>query len=149
MITPFYFESPEVAYSKTRTTKFDFKTLTRLKAFAKKSSYKTCRLCLHKDIKEKVHQMVIIHNKSAIIPVHKHLQSEEVISVISGSAELKLFEDNGSVSKQIRLDQLNHIFCCIPRNTFHTLNIKTEWFIFKETILGPFKSNNMVLSSWT
>lgn len=92
--------------------------------------------------------MIILHNKKVEVSVHKHLKSDEVLNVLSGAAKLLLYDDNGNISKTIKLSPSSCFLLKIPKNVFHTIIIESDWFLFQETIMGPFKLENTIYASW-
>ncbi len=142
------FESPEVIYCKEKIVEVSNDWIKLLTKHASLSPRKTCRLCLHSSKNSTLHQMVILHNKITHVPIHKHLHSEEIINVFSGSAVIKFYDNNGVVSKTIKLSQDNCLTVKIPKNVFHSLIVKSDWFLFQEIIKGPFKPKNTKLASW-
>lgn len=91
-----------------------------------------------------MHQMIIMHHKSVQVPIHKHLKSDEVLNILSGSAQLSLYKDNGTIFKQVKLSNLACFSFRVPVNYLHSLKINSEWFLFQETILGPFEPKNTI-----
>lgn len=136
------FESPEVIYFADKSIEFSDKWVTVLKENAILSPRKTCRLCLHKDKESSLHQMIILHNETVKVPIHRHLKSDEIVTVLSGSATIILFKKDGDVSRTVKMDQKDCMSFRIPKNVYHTIKVDTEWFLFQETILGPFRPEN-------
>lgn len=110
-----------------------------------------CRLCLHDNADAPLHEMLIVHKKGNYIPPHKHLHSDESCYIVDGEGAMILFDDNGEV---INCQFLNNDaksgrnFQRTPVNTLHSLYVESEYFIFKETVLGPFDSKNYFEPGW-
>ena len=144
----YYFESPEVIYSNEKITEVSNQWIKLLSKQASLSPRKTCRLCLHKNKESLLHQMIILHSRTVHVPIHKHLHSDEILNVFSGSAIINFYKDNGMIFKTVKLSQNNCLTVTIPKDIFHSVKIKSNWFLFQEVINGPFKPKNTKLASW-
>ena len=69
----------------------------------KKTSGDRSRVCMHKNINERFHEMFIVLLKNCYIRPHKHLKKSESLSVIDGEADAIIFDDKGKVTKKIEL----------------------------------------------
>lgn len=123
--------------------------------FKKKSGLnkrKRIRLCTHGGIKDRLHEMLIVHAKDAYVRPHKHLGKAESLHIIEGSADLVLFDDKGKISNVIRLgDYLSgdKFYYRISKPVFHMLFIRSKIVVFHETTSGPFIKSNTVASEWS
>lgn len=141
-------ESPEVIYSHEEITEVSSQWIRLLTKQASLSPRKTCRLCVHRNKDSVIHQMIILHSKSVTVPVHKHLHSDEILNVFSGSAILNFYKNNGVISKTIKLSQEKCFAVTIPKDIFHSLIIESDWFLFQEIIMGPFTPKNTEFANW-
>ena len=144
----YYFESPEVIYSNEKITEVSNQWIKLLTKHASLSPRKTCRLCLHTNKASVLHQMIILHNKTVHVPIHRHLHSDEILNVFTGSAIINFYKSNGVISKTIKLSKKNCLTVTIPKGIFHSLTIKSNWFLFQEIIGGPFIPKNTELANW-
>lgn len=113
---------------------------------------KRIRLCAHECIKDKLHEMFIVHARDAYIRPHKHLRNAESVHVIEGLADLILFDDKGDITDVIRLgDYLSahKFYYRISEPVFHMLLIRSKVFVFHETTSGPFKKSAAISSKWS
>ncbi len=113
---------------------------------------KRIRLCTHEDIKEKLHEMFIVHTNNAYIRPHKHLKKAESLHVIEGSADLILFDDRGNIKSVIRLgDYLsgNKFYYRISVSDFHMLLLRSKFVVFHEATSGPFKKSANIAAEWS
>ena len=138
------FENPEVIYSSETILEFNDAWIKLLKVQAMKSSRKTSRLCLHRNKNSTLHQMLIMHNRTTKVPIHKHLHSDLYLHILSGKATLKVYTPRGELSKTNKLGDEGFIYFRVPKETFYTINIISEWFLFKEMITGPFREKNNI-----
>ena len=65
---------------------------------------------MHKDIKDNLHEMIIILSKETYIRPHKHLNKVESLHVIEGSAEVIFFNDYGKIINSVRLSKKKNFF---------------------------------------
>lgn len=123
-----------------------------LKAKALRNLRRRIRLCTHENIKNKLHEMFIIHNRGAYVRPHKHINNPESLHVISGQADMIIFKEDGTISNIIKMgDYLSgkKFYYRISDTRFHTLIIKSKFFIFHETTLGPFNKECTVFAPWS
>jgi cupin fold WbuC family metalloprotein len=143
----------EVYYRRDQTiftlTNADLQQLLKL---ADLNPRKTVRVCSHLGPDEVVHEMFIVHCRKNWIPIHKHLGREESLSVLLGEAILKIYDDQGSLSKEIVMSMSNKDGHCryarIPENIYHSLEITSDYFVFQEVTMGPFSRDNLILAPW-
>ena len=138
------FENSEVIYSSETILELSDAWIELILAQAMKSPRKTSRLCLHKNKDSVLHQMLIMHNQKTKVPIHKHLLSDLYLHALIGKAKLKFYTAEGELSKMIALGDKGFIYYRVPRDTFYTIHITSEWFLFKEMIAGPFKVENNI-----
>src|SRR5689334_9781804 len=82
------------------------------------------RICLHSSPKAALHEMLIVHQQSAYVRPHKHLNKSESFHVIEGELDVFIFDDNGQVIKRLSMGEYrsNKLFCyrlSVP--LFHTV----------------------------
>ena len=73
-------------------------------------------------------------------------------NVISGSADLLIFDNKGNIKKKILIsDKKKGVgFYRMRKLTYHSLIIKSDYFIFQEVTKGPFlkKYENSTLGKY-
>ena len=142
-------ESAEVIYSKDKLLTLSRKDMSFLEKKSLHSKKKIFRLCAHKNTKDKIHQMFIVHPKNYFVHPHKH-KNEESMFVLKGSVDIVLFNNHGKIKKVIKMgDYLSSktFFYKLPRNTFHTLIINSKKLVFFEITKGPFSRKNFKKAS--
>ena len=138
-------ESNEVLYNTTKLpllnkTQYDF-----LKKLAKKNKKKIIRLCVHKSKKELIHQMFIVHPKNYYVQPHFHNREESML-ILSGKVDVIIFDRKGNKKKIINMGDFNSgkiFYYKLPKNTLHTLIIRSKILFFLEITRGPFQKSNM------
>lgn len=140
----------EVFYTKSSMTSFINKSyINFLKKKVLQTKSKRARICLHKNEKDRLHEMVIILSKETYIRPHKHLNKAESLHVIDGAADVIFFNNKGKVTKKVRLSKKKNFFYRLSISKYHTFKIKTKNFIFHETTEGPLIRNKTVYAKWS
>jgi hypothetical protein len=114
---------------------------------AKNSKNNRARYCAHKNKKKKLQEMFIVLTRKCKIIPHKHKFKEESLHVLSGEADLLVYDNQGKIKKKISLGTFSSgktFYYRINNNKYHSLRIKSEFFIFHETTSGPFKKKNTI-----
>ena len=88
----FYTKSSEISFIDKNYIKF-------LKKKVHETKNKRARICLHKNEKDRLHEMIIILSKETYIRPHKHLNKAESLHVIEGTADVIFFNNKGKVTK--------------------------------------------------
>ncbi|MEQ9144243.1 MAG: WbuC family cupin fold metalloprotein [Parvibaculaceae bacterium] len=133
--------SPEVFYSDGAFLAVDGQTIDRLKSSARTSPRRRCRLCFHGSSDASQQEMLIVMHRDSYVRPHRHFGKSETLTVIDGSADTLLFDNQGRVTQSIRMSppaEGQSFFYRMPAGTFHTLIFRSEWFVFLETTIGPF-----------
>jgi cupin fold WbuC family metalloprotein len=144
-------ESSKVLYAKQGIITLDKKNLNFLLKLSKKNKDKVIRLCTHKNKKDVVHEMIIIHPKKYKCGIHMHSRNAEAMTIIKGRADVVIFNKNRKVKKIIKMGDMssNRVFYYkIPKKVFHTLIIKSPYLIFYEVSKGPFTKKKNFYPTW-
>jgi cupin fold WbuC family metalloprotein len=117
---------------------------------AKKNITGKCRICFHDNPKSSLHEMIIIHTKKSYVPPHKHIKNPESMNVILGKADLLIFNSRGKIKKKVAISNNDDgiKYYRIDKNVYHSLIIKSQYFIFQEVTKGPFVKKNMIIPTW-
>ncbi len=112
-------------------------------AKAKESEEGVYRLNCHDSFEDGLQQMIIcLTNKEG--KVHRHKNTDEVISVLEGRMEVVLYDESLNKTKSILLDrEENAGILRIKRNTWHKNYPLDDFVVFHEISSGPFKPENM------
>ena len=142
----------EVYYTKNKVPTIGNKEIEMLKNLSKENKRRRCRICVHKDINEKLHEMFIIHEKGTYVRPHKHLNKSESMHIIEGSADVIIFDEKGNIRKIESLDNYRSgekFFYRLDEPLYHTLNITSDVLIYHETTIGPFDRKDTVFAPWS
>ena len=141
-----------IFYSKKNIEFINYKHINFLKKNVKFVKNKRARICLHNNDKSKLQEMIIILAKDTYIRPHKHLNKSESLHVIEGSADAIFFDNKGNIIKKQRLggkSKNTDFYYRISDSVFHTLKIRSKYFIFHESTQGPFIKNKTKYANWS
>ena len=136
----------EVYYLKKKPASFNKKDAHKLISLAKKNDSGKVRLCFHDSINSNVQEMIIVLSKSTYIKPHKHCNKEETLMVLEGYLDYVTFNNTGEVKKIISMGNYESgksFSQIIPKQTYHTIIISSEWLVIKEVTQGPFKEEGV------
>lgn len=145
-------ESKEVLYPEEDIPVLYNKDLNYLKKLALLNSKQKVRLCTHKSIKSKLHEMFIVHTKKCYVRPHKHINKSESVLILEGEVDIILFEDNGKLKEIIELGDKKSkkkFYYRLDKPIYHMLIIKTKFLVFHEITIGPFRKRETVFPEWS
>ncbi|OGG09614.1 hypothetical protein A2154_03095 [Candidatus Gottesmanbacteria bacterium RBG_16_43_7] len=123
-------------------------TVKALYAIHMKRNYQPVRICLHRNTREKVHQMIIIMPKSYQVPPHKHLFKEESYQMIRGRMVVNIYDDRGKIIESTVLDKKNFIYKS-DKKQFHAIKPMTKYVVYQEIKCGPFvRKRDSIKPKW-
>jgi cupin fold WbuC family metalloprotein len=143
--------SDEVYYTNVLLTKCNKELVEELKLKASDNPRKRVRLCTHDGVTNKLHEMLIIHEKDCYVKPHKHPGKAESIHVIEGLVDIVIFDDEGSICEIIPMGDYNSgltFYLRIDTPLYHTLLIRSEVLVFHEITNGPFDRDETVFAAW-
>jgi cupin fold WbuC family metalloprotein len=143
--------SEEVFYGTGGIIRLDNRDIQFLRAQAALAARGRCRLCAHVDEKDRLHEMLIVHDDSCYVRAHKHMGKSGSYHVIEGRADLVFFDEQGEVRDLIELGEYmsgKMFFVRVNCSIYHTLLIRSPVFVFHETTSGPFSRNDTIFAPW-
>ena len=144
-------QNPEVLYSEAEITLTDRSEIDLFKQLSTRNPRKRIRLCSHGNAADRLHEMIIVHEKGAFVPPHKHPGKSESTHIIEGLVDVIVFDDSGNIDRVIRMgDYLSGrtFFYRMSIPLFHTLRIRSDILVFHETTNGPFDRKDTVFAPW-
>lgn len=141
----------EVLYARGPVVKTDRLDVAALKRGAGAAARKRMRLCAHPDVRDKVHEMLIVLKKGVYIRPHKHLGKSESFHVIEGRADIFVFTGEGKIREKIPMGDYSSgrkFFYRISAPFYHTLLVRSAFFAFHETTTGPFRKAGTTAAPW-
>jgi len=125
--------------------------LRGLVAVAESLPRKRARICMHRTGDTPIHEMIIALGRETYVQPHAHRNKSESFHVIEGRCDVVLFDDAGGIADVIRLGAADSglpFFYRIATPIFHTLVIRTPFFVIHETTNGPFVPEETIFASW-
>lgn len=144
-------ESAEVLYADDRIVTVDSAGIADLKRAAENNERRRIRLCTHRGVDDRLHEMVIVHALDTYVRPHKHIGKSESFHVIEGDVDVVIFEEDGAVADVIGMGPFQSgrpFFYRIAEPLFHTLLIRSPVLVFHETTSGPFKRDETIFAPW-
>jgi cupin fold WbuC family metalloprotein len=146
-------QSSEVFYARPGTMGVTVEDIAALKEMAKRNPRGRCRFCLHGNVSDRLHDMVIAFMPGAYDRPHRHLSREETLVVLDGEAKYIHFSEVGQPQNLLNLSASGASNASrlvrTPIGQFHNLLIGSETFVFCESTLGPFDPASSEFSSWS
>lgn len=116
-----------------------------------KSPRKRTRICTHRSVNEKLHEMFVIYNKATYVRPNKHLGKDESVYVLKGEADFIFFDDAGAPTQVVRMgssgDGLAY-YCRVPAEVYHTIIMRSEEIVLFEGTPGPFNPAETLYADW-
>jgi cupin fold WbuC family metalloprotein len=141
----------EVIAADEDVLRIDSAGLNQLKDTAAANARRRIRICAHHDTSDPLHEMVIVHMEGVYVRPHKHIGKTESMHVIEGVADVVFFDDLGGVHEVIPMGEVGsgHAFYYrLASSRYHTLVVRSEFFIFHEVTNGPFHPEDTVFAPW-
>src|SRR5580704_9266068 len=92
-------ESAEVLYADERIVTIDAADIADLAGAAAVNPRRRIRVCAHRSVDDRLHEMVIVHTKDTYVRPHKHLGKAESFHVIEGEVDVVVFDEHGAVDE--------------------------------------------------
>lgn len=143
--------SPEVFYDSEPLVTVDAADIGTLKARAAEVPRRRSRLCSHPEPAALIHEMLIVHESSAYVRPHRHLNRAESFHVIEGEGDIVLFDASGVVLGVIQLGDYRSgktFYYRMPEATFHGLIVRSPVMVFHEVTSGPFDPRTTEFPEW-
>ena len=143
--------SREVYYVTDNIAKLSKKNLDFIKEKMINNNLQRIRICAHKDINDKIHEMFIVLRKTTYIRPHKHLNKSESFHLVEGKAKVIVFDGEGSIQDVVDMDDYDSgkkFYYRIDDAYYHTVFVISDFLVFHETVQGPFKKEGTVFAPW-
>jgi cupin fold WbuC family metalloprotein len=142
----------EVLYAEDPIVQVDQRDIELLVARAAKNPRKRIRLCAHKDVNDKLHEMLIVHARECYVRPHKHLAKSESFHVIKGIVDIALLDEAGQLAEVIPMGDYasgRTFYYRLADPYYHTLLIRSDYVIFHEITNGPFNRADTIFAPWS
>ena len=144
-------QNAEVLYTNDLITVAAQSDIEELKLLSAFNPRKRIRLCTHLNQMELLHEMIIVHEKTAYVRPHKHPGKSESTHIIEGIVDVVMFDDGGRINQVIRMGDYasgKPFFYRMATPTYHTLIIRSDLLVFHETTDGPFDKKDTIFAPW-
>jgi len=144
-------ESNKVLYAKSGIISISKNDINHLIKLADKNPDRTIRLCTHKNKKDTLNEMIIIHPRNYKVKEHMHPKNAESMMIIKGSVDVLIYSKKKKLIKTIKMGEFGSkkaFYYKIPQKTLHTLIIKSRYLIFYEVSKGKFSKNKNFYPDW-
>ena len=147
----FRFESAEVLYSASATPTATHGDVDMLKALSARNVRRRVRLCAHSGPDDRLHEMLIVHERCAYVRPHRHPGKTESMHVIEGQVDVVVLSEAGAIEQVIAMGDYasgRTFYYRMEAPLFHTLIIRSEVLVFHETTNGPFDRSDTEFAPW-
>ena len=141
----------EVFYCREAIVRVGPDELAFLKDRATANRRQRARLCAHGGVADRLHEMIIVHAKSAYVRPHRHRDKSESFHMIAGVMQVVLMEDDGRVSEAIAMGRPGEggtFYYRLNESIYHTVLPRTDWVVFHEVTNGPFRPSDTQAAPW-
>jgi cupin fold WbuC family metalloprotein len=145
-------QSPEVFISDEPVGKFGKREMDFLKTALPESSRRRVRICMHKSVDSRFHEMFIVFSKGSYLAASKHLGKDESVDVVEGKADLVLFDEAGEITNVISVGDPSTglpFYFRTPRERYHAWIVRSDVFAVHETTEGPFHRKDTIFAPWS
>lgn len=142
----------EVLYTDDPIVQVDGKDIEFLVARAAQNPRKRIRLCAHRNVNDRLHEMLIVHARDTYVRPHKHLAKSESFHIIRGVVDIVLLNDSGELVEVVPMGDYasgRKFFYRLADPLYHTLLIRSDYVIFHEITNGPFNRADTVFAPWS
>lgn len=111
---------------------------------------KRVRICMHNNIEEKLHEMLVCYVKETYVRPNRHTKDES-LHIIHGSADFIFLDEVGNPTCVVPLGESKsgkNFYLRVPKGVYHTLVIRSDIIVIHESISGPFRREDTEFAPW-
>jgi cupin fold WbuC family metalloprotein len=145
-------QSPEVFISDEPVGKFGQREMDLLREALPHAPRRRVRICMHKGVEDRYHEMFIMFSKGSYLAASKHLGKDESVDVVEGKADLVLFDEAGEITNVISVGDPSTglpFYFRTPRERYHAWIVRSDVFAVHETTEGPFRREDTIFAPWS
>ena len=131
----------EVFMAQGPMTLVDSSFVQSLKIKASGNNRERARLCAHRSVKDKVHEMLIVLPMGIYVRPHKHPNKSESFHIIEGNVDIVVFDDDGEIMEVVRMGDYSSgktFYWRLSESLYHMVIPRSQIVIFHESTSGPF-----------
>jgi cupin fold WbuC family metalloprotein len=143
---------PGVFYADASPVQLGREDVVALASHVEQTPLGRIRLCAHRGVEDRLHEMFIVHSRRTYIRPHRHFGRAESLLVLDGRADAVFFDDEGRITRVVALGEYGSgltFFYRIDEAVYHSLVIHTDTFAFKEATTGPFDKADSEYAAWS
>jgi cupin fold WbuC family metalloprotein len=144
-------KTTETYEAKDRVVSVGEEELAFLREAIQKSPRRRSRICTHRSVQEKLHEMFVIYSNDTFVRPNKHVGKDESVFVIDGAADFLFFDDAGAVTQVVEMGDVasgKAYFCRVPSGIFHTIIMRSPQIMLFEATPGPFNPAETLYADW-
>lgn len=144
--------NPEVYFANQPIVSIGSEEIAFLESGVHFNERKRVRLCAHQSPEESLHEMFVVYTDSTYMRPNKH-PKDESLHILKGHADFVFFDRQGNVTEVVQLGDPQSgrpFYCRVPRETYHTLLMRSEFLVIHEGLTGPFRRDSTtVFAPWS
>lgn len=117
----------------------DSELLAKLSEQAEKNERLRKNYNLHRSLNDHVQQLLNALEPGTVLPIHRHLHTDETYIVLNGSLHVFLYNDKKELTHTLLLDPKKGKFgVSIPAAQWHTIEVLEKGTVIFEVKQGPY-----------
>jgi len=141
----------EVLYATAPIVQIAQSDIAELVRLADRNARRRIRVCTHRDVKDRLHEMLIVHVRDTYVRPHKHPGKSESFHLIKGEVDVVIFDEAGTITDVIGMGDYSSgktFYYRMADPYYHTLLIQSDVIVFHETTNGPFERSETLFAPW-
>ena len=129
----------------------DHAQIEKAKAAARRNSTGRARINAHPSLDSETQEMFIAFVRGSYVRPHRHSRKRESFHVVQGLLDAVSFDDEGRVTKQVRLgtfDSGHPFYFRSEVNDWHCFIVRSKIAVVHETTQGPFEPGESEFPTW-
>jgi cupin fold WbuC family metalloprotein len=109
------------------------------------------RICAHKSVAERLHEMFVIYGKETYVRPNRHFGKDESVFVLEGRADFVFFDEQGEITQVVHMGDPSSglaYYCRVPVGVYHTVLIRSDKIQLFEATPGPFDPSDTAYADW-
>jgi cupin fold WbuC family metalloprotein len=144
-------KTTETYDAKDPVVSFGHEEIEFLRNAIHKSPRRRSRICTHRSVQERLHEMFVIYTSDTFVRPNKHIGKDESVFVIHGEADFLFFDDEGRVTQVVEMGDVasgKPYFCRVPEGLYHTIIMRSPEIVLFEATPGPFNPAETLYADW-